>query len=262
MNTNANGWEVYALRYSHRDGITQEHFYRPDPCHDPMPMSYYTWLIRNDHESVVVDTGYTKQAAEQRGREYFGTPVEIMQRLGVDAGDVRHLVLSHFHFDHTGHIDAFPNARIFVQNKEMRFWFGPEVQRGEYPDLSNACDLSALVAANLEGRLHWIDGDAEVLPGISVHLVPGHTPGSQVVRVMTAHGPVVLAADTSHFYANYEQNKPYAILHTLPQMYAAFDRLRELAGPTQVIIPGHDPLVLERFPAASPQLEGVVARIA
>lgn len=254
--------EVYALRYSHRDAVAQEHFYRAQPCTDPMPMSYYIWLVRTDDGPVVVDTGYTRQTAEQRGREYFGSPPELLGRLGVDPAEVRYLVLSHLHFDHTGHVDSFPNARIVVQEREMRFWLGPDAQRGEYPELASARDLSVLVAANLEGRLQWVDGDAELVPGISVHLVQGHTPGTQVVRVSTARGPVVLAADASHFYANYEQNKPYAIVHTLPLMYAAFERLRELAGPEQVIVPGHDPLVIDRFPAASPELSGVVVRVA
>ena len=258
----ASAHEVYALRYSHRDAVVQEHFYRADPCSDPMPMSYYTWLIRTDDGPVVVDTGYTRQTAEERGREYFGTPLETLRRLGVDPDEVRYVVLTHFHIDHTGHVDSFPNATMVVQSEEMRFWFGPDAHRGEYPLLSSARDLSAIAAANLEGRVRWVDGDVELVPGVSLHLVRGHTPGSQVVRVTTDRGPVVLAADASHFYANIEQNKPYAIVHTVPLMFAAFDRIRELAGDSQLIIPGHDPLVLERFPAPTPELAGVVARIA
>jgi hypothetical protein len=61
--------EVYALRYSHRDGVAQEHFYRAEPCDNPMPMSYFTWLIRTPDGPVVVDTGYTRETAEERGRE-------------------------------------------------------------------------------------------------------------------------------------------------------------------------------------------------
>jgi glyoxylase-like metal-dependent hydrolase (beta-lactamase superfamily II) len=254
--------EVYALRYSHRDGIAQEHFYRAEPCDTPMPMSYYTWLIRTEDGPVLVDTGYTREAAEERGREYFGTPLETLRRLGVEPGEVPYVILTHLHFDHTGHADSFPNAKIVVQTNEMRFWFGPDVRFGEYPLLSSAKDLSALVTANLQGRVQWVDGDIDLLPGISLHLVGGHTPGSQVVRVETAKGPVVLASDASHFYANIEQDKPYAIAHTVPLMFTAFERIRELAGDGRLIIPGHDPLVIERFPAPSPELEGVVARIA
>ena len=69
---------------------------------------------------------------------------------------------------------------------------------------------------------------------------------SAVVKVVTDDGPVVLAADASHFYENIEDDKPYAILTDLLEMYAAFDRLHELAGADGVVVPGHDPLVRQR----------------
>lgn len=255
-------YRVFAIRYAHREAAAHEHFYRADACDSSMPMSYYVWLIVSDDGAIVVDTGFTRQTAEERGRDYIASPLDTMRRLGVDPDEVHQLVLTHFHFDHTGHAQDFPSAQIVVQEQEMRFWFGPNAGLGEYPSLAKADDLSGLVAANLNGRLRWVNGEADLVPGVSVHLVAGHTPGSQVVRVMTNQGPVVLAGDASHFYANLEQNKPYAIVHTLPEMYAAFITLRKLAGPREIIIPGHDPEVMVRFPAPSPELEGVVVQIA
>ena len=64
----------------------------------------------------------------------------------------------------------------------------------------------------------------------ALHLVGGHAPGLQVVRVETGDGPLVLASDAAHFYANLEHDRPYAIVHSLPGMYDAFDRVRALAG--------------------------------
>lgn len=253
---------IYAIRYAHRDGGAHEHFYRAPACADPMPMAYYVWLVASDAGVVVFDTGYTRQKAEALGRRYFGTPPELLRRLGVEPDDVDHLVLSHFHFDHIGHIASFPNARITVQEEEMRFWFGPYAGVGEYPALCDPADLSQLVAANVQGRLRWLNGDADILPGVSAHLVGGHTPGSQVLRVLTERGPVVLAADASHFYANVEQNRPYAIVHTLPRMYTAFTTMRALADPGECVVPGHDPDVMARYPAPSPDLEDLVVRIA
>ena len=89
-----------------------------------------------------------------------------------------------------------------------------------------------------------------MLPGVSVHLVGGHTAGLQVVRVETAAGPVVLASDACHFYENLSADRPSPIVHSTPAAYAAFDRVRELAAPDGVVIPGHDPEVIERVPAA------------
>ena len=68
----------------------------------------------------------------------------------------------------------------------------------------------------------------------------------QVVRIRTAGGFVVLASDASHFYENIETDSPFAILHDLPGMYGAFDRINELADGPHLVVPGHDPEVAER----------------
>lgn len=251
--------EVYAVRYSHREAQAHEHFYRNPPCHGDMPMAYYVWLVRTDAGAVLLDTGYTEETATRLGRPYLGSPLDVVKELGIERID--HLVLSHLHFDHTGRIGELVEVPVHVQAREMRFWLGPHAGVGEYPTLCNTDDLGALVRANVQGRVRWLDGDAEILPGVTVHLVGGHTPGSQVVRVDTPGGPVILASDASHFYANYENRAPYAIAHTLPLMYDAFTRLADLAGHTGVVVPGHDPLVMERFPAARPDLDGYAVRI-
>jgi glyoxylase-like metal-dependent hydrolase (beta-lactamase superfamily II) len=254
--------EVYAIRYAAREAQAVEHFYRNPPCEGDMPMAYYIWLVKTPHGSIVLDTGYSRAKAEQMGRTFVAEPLETVRELGVELSDVSHLVLSHLHFDHTGRIGEFTDTNIVIQRREMEFWLGPQVHLGEYPALCDPDDLAALVRANVEGRVRWVDGAAELLPGVTVHLVGGHTPGSQVVRVETAAGPVVLAADASHFYANYEQHSPYAIAHTLPLMYEAFSTMHELASPGDIVVPGHDPLVMERFPAPRTELADRVVQIA
>lgn len=254
--------EVYAICYATREAQAEEHFYRASPCEGSMPMAYYIWLIKTADGAVVVDTGYTRAKADRLGRNYIAEPLDTVRELGVGLDDISHLVLSHLHFDHTGHIGELTHPRIVIQRREMEFWLGPQVHLGEYPALCDPEDLAHLVRANIEGRVQWVDGDSQILPGVSVHLVAGHTPGSQVVRVETATGPVVLAADASHFYANYENRAPYAIAHTLPLMYEAFSTIADLAGDSNVVIPGHDPLVMDRFDAPRPDLEGRAVRIA
>ena len=90
--------------------------------------------------------------------------------------------------------------------------------------------------------------DGEIAPGITVHHAPGHSKGLQCVRVMTDNGPVVVAADAAHFYENYEHHKPFVIVADMGAMLRGFDRLVELAGKDGRIVPGHDPLVRERYP--------------
>src|SRR5438046_8010495 len=96
------------------------------------------------------------------------------------------------------------------------------------------------------GLVRFHEGDAELFPGLSLHLIGGHTMGLQVVRVSTRRGWVVLASDASHFYANMEQSRPFPIVWSLADMLAGYDRLRSLAASPGHIIPRHDPMVLER----------------
>jgi glyoxylase-like metal-dependent hydrolase (beta-lactamase superfamily II) len=85
--------------------------------------------------------------------------------------------------------------------------------------------------------------------------------GLQAVRVATRRGWLVLASDASHFYANMEQTRPFPIVFSVADMVAGYERLRALAASPSHIIPGHDPLVMQRYPAPSKALEGIVVRL-
>ena len=71
----------------------------------------------------------------------------------------------------------------------------------------------------------------------------------QIVRVATARGWVVLGSDTAHFYANLEPGRPFPILDDLPAYVEAQRTALRLASSPQHFIPGHDPLVLARYPS-------------
>ena len=107
----------------------------------------------------------------------------------------------------------------------------------------------------------FYDGDAKLAPGLSIHLVGGHTMGLQVVRVLTKLGWMVLASDATHYYENMEAGRPFPIVYNVGDMVAAYDRMRQLADSPRYIIPGHDPLVFDRYPAAAPGLEGIAIRL-
>jgi glyoxylase-like metal-dependent hydrolase (beta-lactamase superfamily II) len=256
---------VFAVRYAHREARRAEHFYGPhppDPHDGAMAMDYFLWAITGDGGPIVVDAGFTPDTARRRGREVVADPIEVLAALDVDAATVADVVLTHLHYDHSGHLAAFPRARFWVQDEEMAFWTGRYAARGEIGRIVEPPDIVELVRLNFEGRVRFVDGDNEMAPGITLHRVGGHAPALQVVRVETGGGPVVLASDATHFYENLEADHPFSIVHSLPAMYAAFDRLRELAGGDDGrIVPGHDPLVLERYPPPGPHLAGLAAEL-
>lgn len=247
-------YRVYAVRYAHRKTNSSEVFYR-DPHQAPMAMDYFVWALTDGARTVVVDLGFTEPVGTRRGRQFLRSPSAGLAELGIDAARVEHVILTHFHYDHVGNHAAFPRATFHVQDAEMGFYTGRHASRPAFAHSIEVDDVCALVRLNYQGRVRFVDGSAEIVPGIAVHKVGGHTAGMQVVTVETARGRAVVASDASHYYRNFEERIPFNTLHDIPGTYAAFDRLRELADAHDLILPGHDPLVLERL---KPVKDGIV----
>ncbi|MHB8695356.1 MAG: N-acyl homoserine lactonase family protein [Solirubrobacteraceae bacterium] len=257
-------YKVYAVRFAYKDeGSRAEYFYFGDPHDAPHPLSYYIWaIVGDDGRTFVVDAGFTPETAAKRpGRTIICDPLEVLAALGVNRKTQHEVILTHLHYDHIGHYGAFPQARFWLQDSEMAFWTGRHAPREGYRRLIEPSDILGLVSLNFDRRLQFVDGDSTVASGITLHRVGGHSPGQQVVRVETGSGTIVLASDASHFYENYEQDRPFSIVHSLAEMHAAFDRLHELVDSPRNIVPGHDALVLERYNAVSPDLAGFAVEI-
>jgi hypothetical protein len=77
--------------------------------------------------------------------------------------------------------------------------------------------------------------------------------------VNIGRGMVVLASDVTHFFENMETYRPFTT--ALGEMLDAFDTLRRHADSLKLIVPGHDPLGMQRYPSPSPELQGIVAHL-
>ncbi len=253
--------EVYALRYAHREARRSEHFIGGDPHDGPMPMDYFVWAIVGASGTWIVDTGFGAEEAARRRRTLLRRPAEGLALLGIDAGQVTEVIVTHLHYDHAGTLDDFPRARFHLQDLEMSFATGRHMGRETFRHAFAVEDVVAMVRRVYAGRVAFHDGDAALAPGLSLHFIGGHTMGLQVVRVRTARGWVVLASDASHFYANIEEERPFPIVYNLGDMIEGYRRIRELAASPAHIVPGHDPLVMARYPAVSEALEGVAVRL-
>ena len=101
---------------------------------------------------------------------------------------------------------------------------------------------------------------SQISPGLSVYDVRGHSARLICVQVWTQRGGVVVASDCVHFYENFRERNPFVIVYNLGDMLNGFTTMEVLAKSQDHIIPGHDPLVMKYYPAASRELEGIVAR--
>ena len=254
-------YEVYALKYAHHARRASENFIGGDPHDGPMPLDYFVWLVRGEGVELVVDTGFSAAMARKRGREHLRCPSEALRVMDVDATKVRDVVISHLHYDHVGNFELFPAATLHLQELEMRYATGRYMCSECFRGAFEAEDVAGVVRRLYDGRVRFHDGDSQLFPGISLHLIGGHTMGLQVMRVATRRGNLVLASDASHFYANMEQARPFPIVWSVADMMDGYARLRALAESPGHIIPGHDPLVMERYPEFSAPLRGIVARL-
>ena len=245
-------WEIYALRYARMpERRVHENFLRRDMHDGPMPLDFFVWIARSRERTVLIDTGYGHRAGAERGRPVDIEPAEALTQIGLPPDSIGDVVLTHLHYDHAGSLDRFPNARVHIQDAEITYATGRSM-----------CHHVARFPYDVEDVVHFVrrvygeqvtfhDGDATLFAGLSLHLLPGHAKGLQGVLVTTARGPVLLASDAAHTYANLEQNHPFALTIDVDATLDTYRRIRSLAGDSTHVIPGHDTLVRTYYPAIS-----------
>ena len=224
-------------------------------------MDYFVWLIRNAERTIVVDTGFTAEVAARRKRETSARPKAALALLGVKAEEVREVVITHMHYDHVGTFLDFPTASFHLQDEEMRFVTGRHMRHSRFAHSFEIEDVVGMVRMLFKGRVLFHTGVEELAPGISLHHIGGHTPGQQSVRVHTQRGWVVLASDAAHYYEHMEAGRVFTSMYNLGDALEGYDTLRRIADSPRHIIPGHDPLVMARYPAVSQELEGIAVRL-
>jgi glyoxylase-like metal-dependent hydrolase (beta-lactamase superfamily II) len=245
-------YDLYSLKFARQPSRRASSNFlnsAPDQHDGVMPMDFYIWIAHNRHRTVVVDTGFNSSSPSAAGREMICDPVDALEALGMPASAVRHILYTHLHWDHAGNIGRFPAARFHVQEAEMQFATGPCMCE---PSLRNAFDVEdviAMVRSVYASRVQFHDGDATAFPGIDLILMPGHSVGMQAVRVVTRRGPVLLASDVSHFYANFMLRHPFRLTVDMMATLRSYNLLMDIAGSVDRIIPGHDPKVQLIYPS-------------
>jgi len=256
-------FEVYAIRYGRHGGRhAADNYVGSVDFHDAdSDLDYFIWVARRGDEVYVVDTGFDAEAARQRGREQFLRPAEGLALLGIDAAQVRNVIITHMHYDHAGTLNDFPAATFHVQDAEPAYATGRCMCHATLRHAYYVEDVVTFVRKVYAGRVAFYNGQSELTPGLSVHLIGGHTAGLQVVRVWTQRGWVVLASDATHLYGNIGHGVPFPAVYNIGDMLEGHQAVRRLADSEAHIVPGHDPLVMQRYPAPAPALQGQVARL-
>jgi glyoxylase-like metal-dependent hydrolase (beta-lactamase superfamily II) len=160
-------------------------------------------LVRTPDANILIEAGIGPKLSEKERDIYAyerdpGLP-DALAGAGLTPGDIDLVVLSHLHFDHVGALvtpgrdgeltPLFPRARHVVQARELEAWHHPD------PRSKPSYKAENLRLLEEEGRLHIVDGDQEVAPGIRVRVTGGHTAGHQAVYVQDQEQTVVFTGD-------------------------------------------------------------------
>jgi len=186
-------------------------------------------LIMKGSDAVLIDTGIGNRLSDVE-RKIFdhgdGWLPNHLRALGMEAGDVTHLIVSHLHFDHCGGIvrrrdsgvleAAFPRARIFVQRGELEIADNPRNER-----LHAAYRHVDEILAPVRTMLEAIDGDTDVIAGVRAVVTGGHTRDHQAVLVTDGGECFMHLADIvptrSHLRGPWNQSYDLDALRTMEQ---------------------------------------------
>src|ERR1700724_3197368 len=259
-----NVYAIYAIRYATMSPRTpQLNFLLPDPHETTaQDLDYCVCVIRGGGRDILVDTGFNATEAQLRNRKLTLNPVEALARFGVGANTIKDVVVTHLHYDHAGNLDQFPNARFHLQDREKSYATGRCVCFGQLRHPFSVEHVTLMVRHVFSERVTFHSGDGEIVPGVTLDRVGGHSGGLQVVRVETARGTVVRASDASHYYANMHRRSPFPIVYNLGDMCVGWEIVERLAGDPDPIIPWHDPLAAEIHPRASDKVDAYALHLA
>lgn len=253
--------EVYAIRYGHHDRKAADNFIGGDPHDVLQPLDYFVWAIVGPSGTFIVDTGFDEAVGERRKRQMVKPVREGLAAIGLEPEAIKDVIVSHMHFDHSGNTDLFPHARYHLQDREMEYVTGRCMCHAQLRNSYEEDYVVAMVRKVFAGRAVFHDGAGEIAPGITVHHIGGHAKGLQCVRVTTRRGQVVLASDATHLYTHMDEGRVFPTTYNLAEVLEGYTTLKKLATSARHIVPGHDPLVLARYPAARPGLEGWIVRL-
>ncbi|KAB2692765.1 N-acyl homoserine lactonase family protein [Ochrobactrum sp. Kaboul] len=239
-------------------------------------LPYCYVVIKGNGHTIMVDVGYNdkdygKHLGDKFAVENWRSPAKVLSEIGVQPEDVDHCFITHCHFDHFGNVEDFPNAKFYVQEREISKWVWamslPDRMRWMMTAIDPG-DIVRGVGLARDRRLETVDGSVtDVLPGIDLHLATDtHTYGSMYVKVRNdgksnSEDAWVLAGDLVYVFDNLKGAGPAVDLEAiyLPVglavgsqtnlVLATEEMLAHVGYEVRRVIPIHEERLKDTFPS-------------
>ena len=233
----------------------------------------FPWLgfyLYNGKYKVLCDTGVKKGFFKNNktpwGNYAEGDDSHVLKALSdikVRPEEIDYVIYTHFHWDHLGNCHLFPRATHLFQYDEWKEICDPLPSMDFYRmyDERSLPEIKKL-------KCEKVCGDVKFLDGLELYLTPGHTAGSQVLRVSTAEGPYIIAGDlictylmaypeitewtsldgtTGEVHPDVRDRLQHAFTLTIFDHYAWYRsqyRVKGMVSKPGRILPGHEPSII------------------
>ncbi len=219
----------------------------------------YIYLVRYNGKNILIDAGlpektyldemyrkFVEESGDKTLQVLQNKDEEILSLLdkeGLNKEDIDYIILTHLHFDHVGGLNLFPNAKIIFSRKGWGYFHSKKFDliapRFQIPDY-----ILEYILFEARDRIYLNEDKEEILPGITVEWVGGHSRCSQIIQIKTKIGIVLFCGDVVGAYRNLEEGIPIALIQNLEETLNAMEKIKKIGD---IIIPGHDPKILKRF---------------
>lgn len=177
-----------------------------DIGYDVKNINSYSFLIVSEKSdrAILVDTGFDPSYIPGVGSsstDFSESHLEqILRRRGYRMEDINIVIMTHLHWDHTGAMAKFPQARFYVQGEELRSLV--------HLPVIEECSFAPSHWLPYLQQFELLEGITEIEPGIRVIFNSGHTGGHQTIEVQTAEGKILLVGDAPFDYTAMWENIP------------------------------------------------------